>query len=47
MDQNEIEQRIQILVGRLIIQNEILQLENAKLKVQVAANSKPEPVESA
>lgn len=43
MDQSEIERRLQTAVGRLFIQNELLQLENEKLKVQVAATSVPEP----
>lgn len=43
MDQKEIEQRLHMLVGRLVIENELLQLRIGKLEVQVAANSKPEP----
>lgn len=43
MDQAEVERRLHALVGRLVIQNEFLQLENEKLKVQVAAASVPAP----
>lgn len=43
MDQAEIERRLHTLVGRLVIQNELLQLKLEKMKVQVAATSVPEP----
>ncbi len=38
-----LEQRLRMMVGELVIQNLALQMENEKLKVQAAANSKPEP----
>lgn len=40
-----LEQRIRMLIGDYVIQNVALQIENENLKVQVAANSKPEPSE--
>ncbi len=38
-----LEQRLRMLLGEYVIQNLALQMENEKLKVQAAANSKPEP----
>lgn len=42
-----LEQRLQMFIGQQIIENMALRMENEKLKVQVAAVSKPEPRTSA